>query len=57
MEGLGLALGAVIAAMPMVMASLEQAEAQQLVHIAGLDPNRRFEMTNPKRAPPRYWPR
>jgi hypothetical protein len=57
MEGLGLALGAVIAAMPMVMASLEQAEAQQLVHIAGLDPNRRFEMTNPKRDPPRYWPR
>lgn len=57
MEGLGLALGAIIAAMPMVMAALEQANGQQLVHIAGLDPNRRFEMTDPKKDPPRYWRR
>ncbi|HUY51688.1 MAG TPA: hypothetical protein VMV92_39305 [Streptosporangiaceae bacterium] len=56
-EGLGLALGAIIAAMPMVMAALERASGQQLVHIAGLDPNRRYEMTDPKKDPPRYWRR
>lgn len=57
MRGLALALGSVIAAMPMVMLELEQAGGQRLVHITGLNPDRRFELTDPARTPPRYWPR
>jgi len=56
MEGLALALGAIIAAMPMVMADLEQAGGQRLVHITGLDPSRRYELTDPIKSPPPYWP-
>jgi hypothetical protein len=37
------------------MEELEQANGQRLVHIAGLDPNRRFELTDPARNPPKYW--
>lgn len=57
MTGLGLALGSIIAAMPMVMEELEDAEGQMLVHIVALDPGRRFELTDPATDPPRYWPR
>jgi hypothetical protein len=57
MAGLGLALGAIIAAMPMVIDDLEQADGQRLVHVTGLDPFRRFEITDPAAAPPAYWPR
>lgn len=57
MIGLGLALGSIIAAMPIVMEELEQADGQRLVHIVGLDPGRRYELTDPAVAPPRYWPR
>jgi hypothetical protein len=57
MPGRGLALGAVIAAMPMVMDELEQAEGQRLVHIVGLEPTRRYELTDPSQKPSVYWPR
>lgn len=56
MAGLGLALGAVIAAMPMVMDDLEQADGQRLVHITRLEMSRRYEMTDPAANPPVYWP-
>jgi|SRR5580658_5429736 hypothetical protein len=56
-QGLALALGAVIAAMPMIMAELETTEGQRLVRIVGLDPHRRFEIQDPARQPPPYWPR
>jgi hypothetical protein len=51
------ALGAVIAAMPMLMEDLEQVDGQRLVHIVGLDPGRRYEVTDPAANPPNYWPR
>lgn len=59
MVGQGLAMGAVIAAMPLIVRELGAAEGQQLVHIKGLDPgaNRRFDLLDPATAPPRYWPR
>jgi hypothetical protein len=47
MIGLGFALGSIIAAMPMVMEELEQADGQRLVHIVALDPNRRYELIDP----------
>jgi len=59
-HGLALALGAIIAAMPMIIDELRNADGQRLVQIAGLDPSpaRRFSLTNPRRDPPsRYWPR
>jgi hypothetical protein len=57
-RGLGLALGAIIAAMPMVMQELEDADGQRLVRIASIDPRprSRFEVTDPQRNPPSpYW--
>ena len=59
-RGLALALGAIIAAMPMVMQELENADSQRLVRITSLDqrPKSRFEVTDPQRDPPSvYWPR
>ncbi|WP_052847815.1 DUF5615 family PIN-like protein [Streptomyces avicenniae] len=59
MAGLGLAMGAVIAAMPLVVRALEGTDTQQLVHIKGLNPvdRHRFELVDPTRSPPNYWPR
>ena len=59
MAGLGLAMGAVIAAMPLIIRELGEAEGQQLVHIKGLNPGskHRFDLLDPSKSPPRYWPR
>src|ERR1700692_201564 len=55
-RGLALALGAIIAAMPMVMEELESSDSQRLVYIASLEPRRRFEITDPRKNPPSpYW--
>ncbi len=58
--GPGLALGAIISAMPKVMEDLETSSGQRLVRIVALDPTpaRRFAITDPRRDPPSpYWPR
>ncbi|MGW5651543.1 DUF5615 family PIN-like protein [Streptomyces humi] len=59
MVGLGLAMGAVIAAIPLIVRELDEAESQQLVHIKGLNPGskHRFDLVDPVKEPPRYWPR
>ena len=58
MRGLALAIGAVIAAMPMVVQELENATGQRLVQVISLEPRRRFEITDPRKTPPAaYWPR
>jgi hypothetical protein len=57
-RGLALALGAIIAAMPMVVEELENADSQRLVRITSIDsrPRSRFEVTDPRRNPPSaYW--
>jgi hypothetical protein len=57
-RGLALALGAVIAAMPMIMDEFAEADGQRLVHIVGLDPRNRYNSIDPQREPPsQYWPR
>jgi hypothetical protein len=57
MRGLALAMGAVIAAMPMVIQELESTTSQRLVQIISLEPRRRFEITDPRKNPPSaYWP-
>ncbi|MQA64104.1 MAG: hypothetical protein GEU86_22215 [Actinophytocola sp.] len=57
LAGLALAIGAIVAAMPGVVAHLEAANGQLLVRINGLDPtpSRRFDVQDPKTSPPRYW--
>lgn len=58
MRGLALAIGALIAAMPMVMEQLAGADSQRLVKITSIDPRQRFDLTDPQRTPPSpYWPR
>lgn len=57
MDGLALAIGAIIAAMPALIIELEHADGQRLVRIAGIDPHRRYRVTDPKKDPPSYWPR
>lgn len=54
-EGLALALGAVVAAMPQIIAELEMCGGQRLVHVAGLDPKNRYTSIDPIISPPRYW--
>lgn len=59
MAGLGLAMGSVIAAMPLIVRELEETEEQRLVHIKGLNPatKHRFDLVDPAKSPPSYWPR
>jgi hypothetical protein len=57
-RGLALALGAIIAAMPMVVEELENASGQRLILVTAIDPRRRFDITDPRKTPPSpYWPR
>ena len=55
--GVGLSMGAVSAAMPIVMTELSGADSQRLIRITRLDhsPRARFEMTDPRKRKPRYW--
>lgn len=58
MRGLALAVGSIIAAMPMAMEELMQADGQRLVEIAAIDPRRRYTALDPQRTSPSpYWPR
>jgi hypothetical protein len=56
-HGLGLAMASILAAMPVVMRELQEAESQRLVRIAGVSPYERFTAVDPAVDPPRYWPR
>jgi PIN like domain len=55
--GVGLAMGAISAAMPLVMQELEAADGQRLIRINRLDqaPKARFEMIDPRKDRPKYW--
>lgn len=59
LKGLGLAMGALVAALPGLIEELEAAQGQRLAAVNGLDPNnsKRFKTIDPKRNPPKYWPR
>lgn len=59
LPGLALCVGAVIAAMPLIVQDLENAGAQRLVTVKGLggSPSARYIITDPRRDPPEYWPR
>jgi hypothetical protein len=58
LRGLAIAMASVLASIVDVVAELEQADGQRLVHIHGIDPTRkRHRITDPSREPPKYWPR
>jgi hypothetical protein len=57
LKGLALAVGAIVASMPLIIDDLRAADGQRLVRIHGIDPGRRYEITDPRRHPPKYWPR
>jgi hypothetical protein len=58
LRGLALAVAAILAAMPDIVEELEGESEQRLVRIVGLDPRRRrFEVIDPQKEPPAYWPR
>jgi PIN like domain len=57
LKGLALSIGAIVAAMPLVVDELVAADGQRLVAIHGLEPKSRYTIKDPKRDPPKYWPR
>lgn len=58
LHGLAVAMGSVIVAMVRIVDELRDADGQRLVHITGIDPDRkRYEIIDPRREPPTYWPR
>lgn len=57
LDGLALAMAAVIAAMGPILTELDRSAGQRLVKITGLArTHRRFEITDPSVNPPPYWP-
>ncbi|WP_328915469.1 MULTISPECIES: hypothetical protein [unclassified Streptomyces] len=58
-DGRQLEVPSEIAAMPLIVRELDQAESQQLVHIKGLNPasRHRFDLIDPAKSTPSYWPR
>lgn len=56
MNGLALAMGAILAAMRQVIRDLEQADGQRLVLIHEIRNERRHDTTDPRIEPPAYWP-
>ncbi|MFG1904642.1 DUF5615 family PIN-like protein [Micromonospora carbonacea] len=58
LKGLAFAVGSLVAAMPDVIAELDNADGQRLVAITGINPaKKRYQITDPQRYPPTYWPR
>jgi hypothetical protein len=59
LPGLALCVGAIIAAMPLIIQDLDNADGQRIVSIKGLggSPSARYTIIDPRRDPPEYWPR
>lgn len=55
LKGLALAMGSIMAALPAVIEELGRADGQRLVRITAISPSNRFQITDPKKRPPRYW--
>ncbi len=55
-DGLALAMGAVMPAIRPIVRELEEANGQLLIEIQGLTPGRRHRTIDPRVDPPAYWP-
>jgi len=56
-DGLALAMAAVMAAIRPVVRELDDADGQRLVEIQAILPTKRHQITDPRVDPPPYWPR
>jgi hypothetical protein len=56
-DGLALAMAAVMAAIRPVVRELDDAHGQLLVEIQAIQPTKRYKITDPQVDPPPYWPR
>ncbi|MGH3926539.1 MAG: hypothetical protein ACRDTT_27360, partial [Pseudonocardiaceae bacterium] len=56
-DGLALAMAAVMAAIRPVVRELDDARGQLLVEIQAIQPTKRYKITDPRVDPPPYWPR
>ncbi|MDI1465010.1 DUF5615 family PIN-like protein [Catellatospora sp. KI3] len=58
LTGLGVAIGAVCAGLPVALAELAEAPSQRLVYLKGIDPTSsgRLQVTDPTVSPPKFWP-
>lgn len=57
LRGLAVAVAAIVAAMPILIDELEGERGQRLVRLHSLRATRRFDIVDPKKDPPQYWPR
>ena len=55
-DGLALAMGAVLAAIRQVIRELESVDGQRLVEIQSIGPGKRHHTIDPRQDPPPYWP-
>jgi PIN like domain len=55
-DGLALAMAAVMGGIRQVIRELEDVDGQRLVEIQAIQPGRRHRMTDPRIDPPPYWP-
>ena len=55
-DGLALAMAAVMASIRQILAELEKADGQRLIEIQAIQAGRRHRTTDPGVDPPRYWP-
>lgn len=56
MDGLALAMAAVVGALRQIVKELGDADGQRLVHIQALQSGRRHRTVDPRKDPPPYWP-
>lgn len=57
LRGLAVAVAAIVAAMAILIDELEGERGQRLVRLHSLRATRRFDIVDPKKDPPQYWPR
>jgi hypothetical protein len=55
-DGLALAMAAVMAAIRQIIRDLEDADGQRLIEIQAIQPGKRHHTTDPRVDPPPYWP-
>jgi hypothetical protein len=56
MDGLALAMAAVLGALRQIVKELEDADSQRLIAIQSIQPGKRHRTIDPRKDPPPYWP-
>jgi hypothetical protein len=56
LDGLALAMAAVMASIRQIIRDLENSDGQLLIEVQAIQPTRRHNVTDPRVDPPAYWP-